>query len=102
MKYVINTKQRIYVDENKITIVIYRRFAMTIKKDTYTIILELDGDIIYRKKFRKKFFESFRKDVSILLTQIFIELLLFEYHDEVMDILSKNCSYIQKAFDQFV
>ena len=98
MKYVINTKQRIYVDENKITIVIYRRFAMTIKKDTYTIILELDGDIIYRKKF----FESFRKDVSILLTQIFIELLLFEYHDEVMDILSKNCSYIQKAFDQFV
>ena len=100
MEFVINTKQRVVVSDNKITIIFYRKLYIEVYNDC-TIELYFHNELIFKQKFSPKLFKSFTKKISDLMIAINCELLLTKYYEDVIHILNENINFIQEVFRNY-
>lgn len=102
MKYTVNTKQRLYIYENKFSIVIYKKLSINVYKQSNTISLDFYDKNIYRRTFSADTYKAIKKNVGCLLLAVSCELLLTKYYEDVLRIIKNNSKYIHGIFKQLM
>lgn len=102
MQYTVNTKQRVYVGENKFSIMLYKKMIIDVNKSSHTITIMMGDDVVFHKKFSESFFKLIKKDIERLLSTVHCEPLLEEYSKDVQRIIRNNSKYILTIFKQLL
>lgn len=98
MKYTVNTKQRLYLADNKFVIMLYRKLSIHVYRQSKLIAIDYEDENVFKKTFSARTYNAIKKDVNCLLLAASCELLMNKYNDDVVRIIKNNREYIQKIF----
>ena len=102
MQYTVNTKQRLYIGENKFSIMLYKKMIISFNKTSRVVAIYLGEDAVFQKKLSDSVLKSIKKNAECLTLAASCEPLLEEYLDDIRRIIKNNSKYISTIFKQLL